>query len=256
MASSPRYEATVYLSWRHNLYHMSKTLMGLLTTDSILCRFANRREMGDRSFSADPAVLFIRVAETGTGRQALACIDQWDRNDCFAVGALERCEVYFKRSFHPERVSELPIHLHDKVLPFGLNYACCDLRTKERLLRHRGIQLLLASPGSHREVIQWARQEAEQYKAFILSPPAADFEKAPTSRPSPWSCFRLASGNRAGLTRRTQSELTKNALCWSANCGIDLGTNLSVAWHRLHTQGARIRNWYRPFRQNGPAMLR
>ena len=104
MSYSTRYNATVYLWWRHNLYSMSKVLMGLMTADGIQCRFAGRREMTDPSISADPQALFVRVTEPDTGRQAFACIELWDRNDYFARSALERCDVYFKRSFQPVRL--------------------------------------------------------------------------------------------------------------------------------------------------------
>lgn len=177
MSRSAKYDVTVYLSWRHNPYAVSKILIGLMTADSIRCRLAGLREMANPVYSADPLALFVRVAEPDTGRQVIACIELWDHNDYFAQPALDRCDVYFKRSYLPARVAELPAHFRDKVAPFGLNYACNHPRTKGRLIRRMGMQMALAAIRSPRQTASWARHEVPQYKQFLTSPYADAYEK-------------------------------------------------------------------------------
>jgi hypothetical protein len=180
-----RYDVIIYLSWRHSLYTMSKVLAGLMRAEGIRYRFARAQEMVDPSFSADPHALLVGVFEPSTGRRALACIELWDANNYFARAALDRCDVYFKRSFHPARVSELPSHLRDKVVPFGLNYCCCDARTKGTLVCHRGMRLLPASLRSPLEVVSWAKEDVNPFKQFLLSPAPDAFEIMPDKPAEP-----------------------------------------------------------------------
>jgi hypothetical protein len=178
MTVSIKYDVKVYHSWRQNLYAMNKVLVGLLTADGVRCRFAGLRELADRVYRDNPAALFLRVAEPEAGRQTVAAVELWDRNDTFLTPALERCDVYFKRSYAPARVAELAVHHRNKIIPFGLNYACNSPRTKARLIRRAALHMALSGLCAPRATTRWAREEYDRYKSFIRSPYADAYEKS------------------------------------------------------------------------------
>lgn len=53
-------------------------------------------------------------------RPLLACFDMHDSGSEYLHDRLERCDVYFKRSFDPDSVARLPAALAAKVRPYGL----------------------------------------------------------------------------------------------------------------------------------------
>ena len=67
---------------------------------------------------------WIEAKEDGREEAVRICFDMLDWAGFPYVQLLELCDVYFKRSFREDELQKLPQSLRQKVLPYGLNYAC------------------------------------------------------------------------------------------------------------------------------------
>jgi Glycosyl transferases group 1 len=117
-------QVTCYIDACQNLYAFSKLHTGLCLLAAggeIDVRFAGPPR-GRRFFCEEGlAAISIRVE---SGEERLAAIDVYDRADVFGHELLESCDLYFKRSFYEAEIARLPVTLQNKVVPFGMNYAC------------------------------------------------------------------------------------------------------------------------------------
>jgi hypothetical protein len=117
-------QVTCYVDASQNLYAFSKLHTGLCLLAAggeIDLRFAPPPE-GRRFCCEEGLTAFMMRPESGEER--LAGIDVYDRGDVFGRELLERCDVYFKRSYYPAEISRLPARWQSKIVPFGMNYAC------------------------------------------------------------------------------------------------------------------------------------
>jgi hypothetical protein len=65
-----------------------------------------------------------------------------DHSNVFANELLERCDIYFKRSYYGPDLINVSPSLRRKVVPFGLNYACCSKRSMIKMLRAIGVRTI------------------------------------------------------------------------------------------------------------------
>ena len=98
------------------------------------------------STQSDERNLELQVNKDGLSRRIF--VDLVMRSDEFAHDRLEDCDMYLKRSFYSPDVHSLPVEVREKVLPFGLNYACQGRGLRSRILRALGPY----------QVRVWARQ--------------------------------------------------------------------------------------------------
>lgn len=149
-AHNGNYGVELLISPNHDLYHASCALSGLaqLAAERAITLHAKATP------ALDPhprALLHIR-ARNSHGADRSVVIDFADAPDSFSIPALERSDVYFKRSFMAEHIIRLPTHLQPRVRSYGLNFAALDKRAIPLHLRIATHQLLqdLLSKGKHK----------------------------------------------------------------------------------------------------------
>jgi hypothetical protein len=106
------------------LYHASKTLSGLAelaARGEINLSLDTRHDIVEQQST----VLYLRVARLGE-RAMLAACDLADSGRTLNLPAIDRVDVYFKRSLDREYLSStgLTPKQREKIRPFGLNFAC------------------------------------------------------------------------------------------------------------------------------------
>lgn len=117
-------QVTCYIDACQNLYAFSKLHTGLCLLAAggeIDVRFAAPSK--GRRFFCEEGLTAISIRAAG-GEERLAAIDVYDRADVFGPELLECCDLYFKRSYYANEIARLPVTLQNKVVPFGMNYAC------------------------------------------------------------------------------------------------------------------------------------
>ena len=127
-----------------DFYHAASLYAGLeiLSRRGVIeFRIGNSRHLPlDLRVGNFPSVILC-VRTSGGERPLWLAVDLHDQSEVFALGALQICDCYFKRSLHWPDVASLPADLARKVKPFGLNYACRTHRTTAWLMRRTGFLL-------------------------------------------------------------------------------------------------------------------
>jgi hypothetical protein len=117
-------QVTCYIDACQNLYAFAKLHTGLCLlaiNGEIDVRFAAPPE--GRRFFCEEGLAAISIGAVG-GEERLAAIDVYDRANVFGRELLECCNLYFQRSYCGAEIARLPVALRNKVVPFGMNYAC------------------------------------------------------------------------------------------------------------------------------------
>jgi hypothetical protein len=113
-----------FIDQHQDFYAFSKLHTGLCllaARSEIDLRFATPAK-GQRFF-CDRALTTLSL-RFGSGESRLVAIDVYDRGDVFGRDLLDSCDIYLKRSYHSADIAQLPTDLQNKILPFGMNYAC------------------------------------------------------------------------------------------------------------------------------------
>ncbi len=104
--------------------------------------------------------LWLEVFDTDTQQTKTACIDMVDWPDVASLDGLEKCDIYFKRSFSAEHLDRvIDPRLRGKIKPYGLYFACKSLSqfgeyTYRRQYLHLNGQLLPTSPARIKNIIE------------------------------------------------------------------------------------------------------
>jgi hypothetical protein len=141
---------------------------------ALLCLYAGLRAFGRRHsvpvvfkptasvrFSRHwPGSLWIEVLTDSSPVPVFVCIDMADSGRAFSLERIEHCDVYFKRSFHREHVTQLPPTLRQKVQPYGVFYEASE--SGDASLLHRIVCEVIArrrfgAPAGTRELSWWAK---------------------------------------------------------------------------------------------------
>jgi hypothetical protein len=118
-------DVTWHVSATQNLYHASKVLTGL----SALKR---KGEIGlniipdEGTLESPEAFVVLTIVVDGKAAQNVV-IDLLDTSEFVSPEALERADVYFKRSLAAGPLASQPQDLRSRIRPFGLNFACIDM---------------------------------------------------------------------------------------------------------------------------------
>lgn len=178
------YSITLVLSPSDDLYHLSNVLSGLFE----LSRTGQARIRLSSASAIDyprPVVVpVMKVLKDKGGPVCAMAIDLSDRSDEFAMAALERCDVYYKRSFFMPHLEEVPTPLRTRIRPFGMSYPCRTGSSTARVLAHLLPQYLkCASDLKYREL-------AHVLTNFWASPAIKKFEHLPSQPVDPLICFQ------------------------------------------------------------------
>lgn len=100
----------------------------------------------------------------------------FDTHDALEIAQadLERCDLYFKRSYHQETVDQLPASQRSKLFPLGLNYRVLPDAVDPPALR-RGLSI----PGSARTVMAAFKQALDVRNWFGFEPRLSLMEAEP-----------------------------------------------------------------------------
>jgi hypothetical protein len=161
---------TCYITPAHDLYHLSSILTGL-------CELADEGRIELRlepvlDDARKPLEAIAMRAVVVWGRRATDIVfEVYDRSDRFEMPLLERCDIYFKRSFYEPDIRNLDHEWQQKVVPFGFNYGCCSMAGEARLLAAD-----LAGRGF--------------LNRYLLERPFESFEQSPSTTVSPSIVFQ------------------------------------------------------------------
>lgn len=171
-----RARVTLLFDYTQNIYHASKIYAGLaeLAAHEEITFLTQRPEPG----LVDDYTVVLKIDQAGR-QSALIAVDLRDASNIVTTSALERCDTYFKRSYYSPDLRGLPAHLRQKVLPFGLNYACSTATSRFRLSRILASENLTKAIASPREWIRRLPQHASELRNFYSLPDVREFEQSP-----------------------------------------------------------------------------
>jgi hypothetical protein len=172
---------TVFYGFGQGLYHTAALYAGLdaLARTGAIALSIRRPKPGEGPLQDMVSTLSFKTAGEEGDKERWIAIDTHDRSDAFAMGLLESCDLYLKRSFYPPDLARLPTELRDKLRPFGLNYACRTRRGTRRLLRAVG-------PYFARHGMTGIRL----LRGHLQLPMVNEFEQAPTTPLEPTIIFQ------------------------------------------------------------------
>jgi Glycosyl transferases group 1 len=129
-----RFQVTAWLDAETSVQEVSKVFEGLQ-------RLHRRGEVvlsvRARSGKALWPRVVLLIARDSSGQEREIAVDVSDQRELFDAAALERADIYFKRSFWPDSLRSLSGDLSTKIQPFGLNNPAISLGTSRRVLRAR-----------------------------------------------------------------------------------------------------------------------
>lgn len=119
-----------------------------------------------------------------------------------ALGELDGCDFYFKRSYLPAAVNSLPPSQRSKVLPLGLNYRVLpDVR--DLLAMRRGLSMT----GLSRATVSACKQALDTSNRFGFQPRLAQMESPPDLRADPNVLFLVAAYDPYDDPARSQEKI-------------------------------------------------
>jgi hypothetical protein len=119
-----------------------------------------------------------------------------------ALGELETCDFYFKRSYLAETVTSLPPAQRNKVLPLGLNYRVLP-DTADWAALWRALVLSGASPTSHLGI----KQALDTRNRFGFQPRLRDMQAEPEFAAAPNVLFLVAAYDPYDDPTRAQDKI-------------------------------------------------
>ncbi len=174
-------EIICYLSLDQDLYHASHIYTGLCELEEekrARVKFVVPQGE-DEIYASDSLTVCLSVRNSKTDRRDLLAIDLRDRSDLLTDRLLERCDLYLKRSYYEPDLLQLSPGLKQKVVPYGLNYACRTRRSTKRVLsalaRHMGADLF----HSPKRVVGQLNPRRSILYQYLTTALARDFEQGP-----------------------------------------------------------------------------
>ncbi len=125
-----------------------------------------------------PLVL-LEVCVLRTGEKRLLAFDHYDRSDLFNIPLLERCDLYFKRSYHAPDVARHSAGLDYKLRPYSLVFPCQCADSRRRVLNARVASFLTHLMDSPREQLRSLRADLQILRQFLASPRLEEFQYLP-----------------------------------------------------------------------------
>jgi hypothetical protein len=119
-----------------------------------------------------------------------------------ALGELEDCDFYFKRSYLPAAVASLAAHQRGKVLPLGLNY-----RVLPDVVDVSAIRRGLSMTGLSRDSLAAFRQALDTRNRFGFQPRLSQMQSAPDLEAAPNVLFLVAAYDPYDDPQRSQEKI-------------------------------------------------
>jgi hypothetical protein len=134
-------------------------------------------------------------------RQLRLHFDTHDAQE-IALGELEDCDFYFKRSYLPAAVSSVAVHQRSKVLPLGLNYRLLP-DVADVLAIRRGLSMT----GLSRASLSAFKQALDTRNRFGFQPRLSQMESAPDLEAAPNVLFLVAAYDPYDDPQRSQEKI-------------------------------------------------
>lgn len=119
-----------------------------------------------------------------------------------ALGELDHCDFYFKRSYLPAAVGSLPANQRRKVLPLGLNY-----RVLPDVADIPAIRRGLSMAGISRGTLSTIKQALDIHNRFGFQPRQSQMESAPDLKAPPNVLFLVAAYDPYDDPARSQEKI-------------------------------------------------
>jgi hypothetical protein len=119
-----------------------------------------------------------------------------------ALGELEDCDFYFKRSYLPAAVASLEVHQRGKVLPLGLNYRVLP-DSRDIFALRRGLSMT----GVSRASFSALKHAFDTRNRFGFQPRLSHMEAAPDLEASPNVLFLVAAYDPYDDPHRSQEKI-------------------------------------------------
>ena len=167
-------DVVCYIEASQDLYAFSKLHTGLrllAKSGEVSLRFSAPPK--NQPFFCGYASTIVAIGGQGLQTRLLA-VDLYDRADVFSHALLGSCDVYLKRSYYCPDVAHLRAAARDKILPFGLNYACRAISAPILAAIWPGLLM-----GSLRAVVEGSaamRRRKQALAQWLPSPPYRQFE--------------------------------------------------------------------------------
>lgn len=188
----PEYDILCYISPQQDLYHASNIYTGLCELEeqgAARVKFVVPQG-AEEIYASDSLTVCLSVRGPKTDRRDLLAIDLRDRSDLVTDRLLERSDIYLKRSYYEPDLLHLSSELKQKVIPFGLNYACRTRQSTRRILsviaRHMAIDLF----HSPKRVVNQLNPRRSILYQYLTTALASDFEQEPESDLEPTILFQ------------------------------------------------------------------
>jgi hypothetical protein len=190
----------LYISRKQNIFHASSLYAGL---DRLQRRGAinvtfKGRPPGER-FVENQGVVCLRVTKPGSPEARELAIDLFDMSDEILPSVLERCDVYFKRSFHAPDLASIAPELRAKIRPFGLTFPVRTEGSTRRVIAKTAVAKILRETAGLRVVYN-----------YLNLPLLPDLERSPVDevdpsivfQPRAWSPEETAPGEHMDINGR------------------------------------------------------
>jgi hypothetical protein len=119
-----------------------------------------------------------------------------------ALGELEDCDFYFKRSYLPAAAESLPVQQRRKILPLGLNY-----RVLPDAADIFAIRRALSMTGLSRASLSTFKQALDTGNRFGFQPRLSQMESAPDPQAAPNVLFLVAAYDPYDDPSRSQEKI-------------------------------------------------
>ncbi len=172
-----KYEIDIYLPFNKDIKHISHVLMGLMLLAShnivrLRWKNANIRH-------SSPLTLEIIATALGSGESKSIVYEMHDQSNILDSQLLEKCDVYFKRSYHHADVLSYPKVLQHKIRSYGIHLPSTTpalTRKLSSIFFHQAGLNMLRSPAF---VVQQIRRYYNSYHQFIGLPSPVDYTQSP-----------------------------------------------------------------------------
>jgi hypothetical protein len=119
-----------------------------------------------------------------------------------AVGELDGCDFYFKRSYTPSAVESLPASQRSKIVPLGMNY-----RVLPDIPDFMSVRRALAMSGLSRSTLSALKQALDTGNRFGYQPRVRDMQAEPQLNAAPNVLFLVAGYDPYDDPTRTQEKI-------------------------------------------------
>lgn len=157
--------------------------------------------VGEKPCPGD-ATLWAEIEDPERRLMKRVVFDLHDKSSRFIEPRLERCDVYFKRSYYRQDIEQLAPHLGSKVQPLGLSFSCRSRSDESAILRAIGYY------ATHYFNIRRPLQSAKwlYFLAYLIkecqvSPRITDFEGSPDQALLPVVFFQTRVWSDQGTNR-------------------------------------------------------